>query len=194
MLGENAQQEIERLVHEFLKEKHDECEGDPQKIQAFLRVHDALEKQCWDRIKKYELFCTEYRKLPHIHRETGARFTMFPFDWRREQASTVRSLFRQKKGKLSLPLTALQAEARQMFVVKNYDVSPWREPLNTKIPRDAVLVDQDESSSVGAAYSHFKKIGKYPEIIHEGVEAVLANVAEKYGDEFMTLRKKRHTK
>ena len=134
LLGDEAQAKVEALIHEFMQEKHDACNGEKDKIEDFVRRHDSLIDQCWDRIKRYEKQATEFRRRYHIHEKTGQRFKMRQFDWGLESAETVRGILRAKDGNQVLPLTVMEREQRRMFAeFKNSQTDyPWREPFTVK--------------------------------------------------------------
>jgi len=113
MLGDPPQTALDEIVREYLQEKHDACGGDAEKIKAFLRAHDSLFNECWDRIERYHRQVTQYR---HEH---GMR----PFDWRLEKRSSIRGILRAKKGNNVLPVTALKREHwAAMQAAQNADI------------------------------------------------------------------------
>lgn len=138
MLGRDAQSVIERLIHEFMQEKHDECVNFKAKMDEFVRSHDELLSQCWLRIEAYEKAATEFRNTPQVGVD-GRPFRLRRFDWFYESEDTIRSLLRKKKNQSILPLTALEKEARAMFAEAKGEASIWRQPIRSKVDSSTVL-------------------------------------------------------
>ena len=179
MLGHDAQEKVEAIVHEYMQEKHDECKGDKAKVLAFVRAHDRVYAECWNRIAEYEKQATEYRNRVHVNTANGQRFRMRKFNWIYEDEATIRSVLRRKKGKPLLPKTALEKEQAAMFAESAKEQSPWRMPYRKKGEIPDVLTETDGQSYVSQAREQYLETGEYPERKAEGMESILADMASR---------------
>lgn len=141
MLGRNAQEKIERIIREFMQQKHDECVGSKAAMAEFVGAHDELLDQCWSRIEAYEAAATEFRSKPQVGVD-GRTFQMRRFDWFYESEEVVRSLLRKKKNQSILPLSALEKEARAMFQTTQAEASIWRQEFRSKVDAERRLYSQ----------------------------------------------------
>lgn len=168
MLGRDAQSVIERLIHEFMQEKHDECTGSKAKLDEFIRSHDELLDQCWLRIEAYEKAATEFRNTPQVGVD-GRPFRLRRFDWFYESEDTIGSLLRKKKNQSILPLTALEREARAMFAEAQKETSIFRQPIRSKVDQETVLYSEH-----GGIAPRSVRLNRM-----EGLDSIVSDVVER---------------
>lgn len=114
---------VDRLVREYMQEKHDDSVGPHEKIMAFCNAHDELLSQAWARISAYEKACVRYRIKNRLQ----------PFSWPRENEDTIRAVLRKKKNQKAGPLSPAAMAARRIAYIAMKDSSIWRQPIRHNV-------------------------------------------------------------
>lgn len=102
-LGPDFQNEIEKIIHQYLTDLHDSCTDSKAALADFLCIEERAIQHCWKNVKDYEALCTRERKKTNLT----------PFNWENETHDRVRKCFRSERGQAFTPQTVVQSLLKQ---------------------------------------------------------------------------------